>query len=473
MIWRREKLSWVFLFFSLFLFLLCFIPRWSLLDFKSQYLEAIKSKGEKRLSLARRALRLNPLYPHTHLLLASIYMENSARDPRAFPEAMVELRRAVSLGAFRGSIPWEAFKAYLTLWPFLTPQDKKAAARAGKFALYRMDSKRLREILMLWSRFCRDFDFIFSVFKNRPGYMSSLARVIYRKGMPLQWRWRALTEYERWLLKKASYRDPSLMGPEEIRRTLSIMDRIKLYYKLAGESFQVKFYWNFLEKLLYYGALKTGERGFLLRFLKLSQDRDRIKELMARLEERGFFSKRDFASFYLKELFLFKLREFEEMEKEIEEFRAGIKWVKKGEVEDYVRINLLLVDYYYQENLLLRASSLLEELLKMSRSPQVLVRLKRIKDMTGEECRCEAPDFYHENPVSLTVSRTRTFYFSPPVGSRSLELEAKSSGGRGLMQVFIDGKIAGEAYIREKLRIKIPLAGDKDFFRVQVRVLQR
>ncbi len=469
--WKREKFSWVFLFFSILLTVLCFFPRWNLLNFKAQYLEAIKSKGEERLALASRALRLNPLYPHTHLLLASIYIENSDKDPQAFPRAMLELRRAVSIGAYRGTISWEAFKAYLTLWPFLTPEDKKAAMRAGKFALSRMNAKRLKDALELWARFCRDFDFIFSVFKNKPGYMPSLARVIYKKGMPLQWRWKALTEYERWLLRKASFRAPSLMTPQEIKRALSIMDRIKLYYKLAEETFEVKFYWNFLEKLLYRRALERGERKYILRFLELSHDRDRIKELMTKLEERGVFAKRDFATFYLKELFLYKLREFDKMQQDIEEFRAGVKWVKKKEVDDYVRINLLLVDYYYQENLLLRASSLVDELLKLNRSPDVMVRLKRIKEMTGEECGCEAPGFYYENPVSLTLSHSQTFYFSPPVGSRSLVLELSPSGAGRLIQVFIDGKIAGEAYTKEKLKLRIPLPGDKDYFQVKVRIL--
>ncbi|GEM_PF-2622568 len=460
--------------FSLLLALLCFFPRANFLDFRAQYLEGVKARGEKRLVFARRALRLNPIYPHTHLLLASVYLETSGRDPAAFPRAMEELRRAVALGAYRGSIPWEAFKVYLTLWPFLSPEDREAALRAGKFAVPRMNEGRVREALDLWAKFCRDFDFMFSVLKKRPKYMAELARVVYEKGMPLRWRWRALTEYETWLLKEASRRDPASMDPPQIKRSLFLMDAIKLYHRLSGEPFEEKFYRNFLEKLLYQGALKTQRKEYIVRFLHLSRNKDRIKKLMAYLEERGLLSGRDFSSLFLREFFLFKLRDFERMEKEIEEFRGGIRWIKKGETEDYVKVNLLLVDYFYQENLLLRASSILEELLKISRSPEVLVRMKRIKEMTGEDCSCEAPDFHHRNPVRLNLHHGRVrFYFSPPVGSRKLELEVEPPEVQGLLQVFLDGKIASETYIKGRAFLSLPLPAERDFFAVEVKAIHR
>ncbi len=448
--------------------ILCFFPGKNLLNYKAQYLEGIKAQGREREIYAERVVKLNPLFPHGHLLLASVYLTR----PEGFKRAMEEIDIAVALGPYRRGISWNAFKTYLSLWPFLPRKEKQAALQAGKFAVRTASRKRIQEMLSLWRRFCRDFDFIYQVLNEKPGYMNMLAQEIYRSGLPLKWRWKALARYEKWLFETTSRNRPEEMSVPMLKKTLKILDSIKFYHRLAGTKFEEKVFHRYRERVLFQLAMLTQEPEFVEKYLKFSSLRDEIKKLREELQQDGFLSRRDFKHFYLKELFRYKLREYEALKDEIEAFRQSVKWVKREEVPDYIAINLLLVDVYYQENLLLKASSILQEMMKLETTPEILLRLKRIKELTGENFSASLPGFYYSNPVTLKAKGTK-FLFSPPVGEKTLHLKIEPLSQGRLLQVFMDGEIAKEIYWKNReTELVIILPPAKDYFRIEIKLLK-
>ncbi len=463
---KKAVMVMVLLFLSAALGILCFFPARNLLNYKAQYLEGIKAKGKEREIYAKRVVKLNPLFPHGHLLLASVYLAR----PEEFKGAMREIDIAVALGPYRRGISWNAFKTYLSLWPFLSSQEKKAALRAGKFAIRTASRQRIQEMLSLWKRFCRDFDFIYRVLNEKPGYMNMLAREIYRSGLPLKWRWKALARYEKWIFNTISRNRPEEMSVPMLKKNLRTLDSIKFYHRLAGTKFEEKVFHHYRERVLFQLARITREPYFVEKYLKFSSRRDEIKELRKELQQDGFLSRRDFKHFYLKELFRYKLREYETLKDEIEAFRESVKWVKREEVPDYIAINLLLVDVYYQENLLLKASSILQEMMKLETTPEILLRLKRITELTGENFSASLPGFYYSNPVTVGARGTK-FLFSPPVGEKTLHLKIEPPGKGTLLQVFMDGEIAKEVYWKDKeTEIILPLTSGGDNFMVEVKL---
>ncbi len=466
----REKAAVIFLAAaSFFLGILCFFPKFNILSYQAQYSEGVKAKGNARLTMAERAVNLNPLYPRAHLLLASIYLEN----PEGLEKALRELDIAVKLGPYRKGISWNALKTYLSLWPFLSEEEREKALKAGKYAVRTASKRRIEEMVSLWRRFCRDFDFIYQVLGEKPGYMGILAREIYRHHLPLQWRWKALSLYEKWLFETSSRKPPEEMSISLLKKTLRILDSIKFYHRLAGLPFEEKVFQNYKERVLFQLATRTKQYDYIVKFLNFSSNRDRIKELRRALQEDGMLSLRDFRHFYIRELIRYKLREYQTLKDETEAFRESVKWVKKEELSDYININLLLADVYYEENLLLKASSLLEELLKLKATPEILLRVKRVSELTGENFSASIPGFYYSNPVTIEKANTE-FLFSPPVGVKVLVLRIKSLPTcGGLLQIYLDGKIAHESYReKENKEITLQLPGERDNFAVEIRTLK-
>lgn len=466
--------KWLFILMIVFLalFVLCFFPSLRYFDYYAQYIRALDSGSE---STAKWSISLNPLYPHSHMLLSSIYLKESDKRPELFNEALKELEIAVRLGPRRGKISWNALRTFLSLWPFLDEEQKKLAIRAGKIAIRRLKLEEVEDILNLWSTYCRDFDFLAQILEEKPYLFRTVGEYVKKNKLPLDWRWKALTLYEDYLVEKVASERADAMSVSELKSSLSTLKSIRFYYRLSGLKFHIKLYKDLFENISWYLATKEPSTDVILDFADSTSSTEKIKELLNHLEETGYFAKRTMERLYTREYLLYRSKNYDQLKAEVNSFVSEVGWVKKDEMEDYIRMRLLLADIYYEENLLLSARQIVDELLKIDpQNPEVLLRLKRIKEMLGEDFTEKSPYFLYGPDVKVFINSGVTrFYFSPLVGQKQMvvfpAINPRFAGK--LLTVYMNGEVAFEEYVENiNQQIKIPLPGSLDFYRVEIRI---
>ncbi len=466
--------KWLFLLMIIFLalFVLCFFPGLRYFDYYAQYVRALDKRDE---ATVRWSISLNPLYPHSHMLLSSIYLKESNKKPELFNKALKELEIAVKLGSRRGKISWNALRTFLSLWPFLDGEQKKLAIRSGRIAIRRLKSREFEDVLDLWSTYCRDFKFIAQILEEKPYLFKIVGEYVKKNKLPLDWRWKALTLYENYLVENAATERPDVMSLSTLKRSLNTLKQIRFYYKLSGLKFRMKLYRDLFENIAWYLVMKEPTPEAILDFADSSSSTEKIIELLNYLEEKGFFAKRTMKRLYTREYLLYKSKNYDKLKEEINSFVSDIGWVKKEEMDDFIRMRLLLVDIYYEENLLLSARQIVDELLKINpQNPEVLLRLKRIKEMLGEDFTEKSPYFLYGPEIEVFINSGVTrFDFSPLVGQKEMVISSTINPGftGKLLTVYMNGEVAFEEYVENlNEKFKIPLPGSLDFYRVEIRI---
>ena len=472
-----KKIIFLAIILELLLFGLCFLPSANVFDYYAQYVRALSLKGKEAEKAVKLSLTINPFYPHSRMLLTSILLQKSNEKPELFLEALKQLKITFKIGARRGKISWNTLKTFLAMWPFLEEEDRKIAKQAGKIAIKRMNRREIDELFLLWSTYCRDYEFIKSILRERPLLFLRLANYIKENHLPLKWRWEALSNYENYIVQYLQSKRVENMGKRELLGSLRMLRSIKFYNELVGEKFDYTNYNNLMEQITGVLAHKHPSPQTIMDFANSTSSTEKIKELLNTLTQQGFFNKRDLQTFYLREYLLYKAKDYDTLKQEINIFRKQTGWINKKETDYFIKINLLLVDVYYEENMLLTASSIVEELHKnFPDSPEILLRIKRIREMMGETFDLESPNFLYGEEVEIPVKRRiKRFYFSPLVGQKTLTLKPEVfiniERGNKILTIFFNGKVAYEGYLDElPEKIKISLRDGLDFYTVEIRI---
>ncbi|HLP48102.1 MAG TPA: hypothetical protein VK469_19315, partial [Candidatus Kapabacteria bacterium] len=280
------------------------------------------------------------------------------------------------------------------------------------------------------------------------------------------------------------------------------------YYRLAGNTdFNEKDYLAF-KKELYLDILRLlfdqetwltdpGKRKdvshYILAYVNESLSRMEITSFFEFLKKHNFFASQDFNAFYIKQLLHFKLADYARVIEDSEALRQSLVFVQREHLHEYTDILLLLADAFYENKLLVRSMTILEEIEKISpglpgtswRMLKIESLIGAVKKSEGKEIPGQAGNYRAGNYREIRESRFiepaasvthKTVYLvddNKIVIGLSDKLKEMMKTGH-LFQVFIDEKIYYEAYIsqlKKKNNVVVQFEEHAAQCRVSVKIL--
>jgi hypothetical protein len=459
----------------------------------------------KSVPLLRKALKRNPLDYRAHYFLAKAYLRSSTADNGHFELGVNELKRAARIRGSNKQIALDCGRIFFSLWPFLNLEDKAFTSSLLKGVMPFVAWNEFSPLLENWSLYVQDTALLMDLLMRKPDFFGPAANQLVAAGLPLPLRHEFLALYEVHTLDVVERRYNELnlkgeIGLDSVRSLLNRLLRLKGYYRLHREShFNTEKFARLQRFLLLevISGLLTAPGGFdavnedpqlreLIRiYISEHPELTSLDELQKLLDERNYFAGNDFSTLYLKTLINYRKGGYSEIIADIEALRKGISFVKKEQVADYTGILLLLVDSYFSSKLMTMAESVVGELVEnQPDDPNILWRVLRVRKILGDE---GAPDrelsarlAKVENSRFLTVSRLKgihdVFLFNQPEIEIVFDPALRAGFKTGkLLQVFVDGKIAFEAYadaVPEKIVIGKPFTEVERKVQVQVALLQ-
>jgi hypothetical protein len=449
------------------------------------------------------AISKNPLDYRSHFYLAKAYLRLSAVGNDYFDLGVGELKRAARIRSSNKQIALDCSKVFFSLWPLLENKDQEFASGLLAGSMPTLSWEEFSPLLEMWTLYVQDADLLKNLLSRRPDFYGPAANQLVAGGIPLDWRWQLLDQYESYSLDASErlFNEKLLNNEMDAEQARQILNHLRVigYFRLrAGSRFSVdnlnrlcrQLLLEIISGMLSDPAVKMDPkamlqlRDYIQRYISDYGDLNSLDELQKRLEERDFFKENDFPSLRLKTLIAVKKGDYSGVIAEIEALRKGISFVKKEQMADYTDILLLLVDSYYSSKLLTAAEAVAAELYKeQPDNPDVLWRVLRVQKILGSE---GTPDkelnaklAVIENSRFVTVAKPNVsfdvFMFNQPwielILDPAMVAQLKP---KQLVQVFVDGKIAFENYVDAlpaKIAIGPPFVDVERKVHVQVTIL--
>jgi hypothetical protein len=443
----------------------------------------------KSIRAFEKSIQHNVLFYRAHYYLGKALFLYNQPDSPYYDRGLRALKRAALIrGNKNTNIATDTLVLLLSQWHLLNDKDKTFCRDLLENSIQLLKGKNFDSILEVWRLYCRDIDFFRGILKNNPAYYLTIAKELNRMGINLEMKHDFLSEYEvhrlDWLKTTyQQYREESIQLQARLKN-LYRKSNIEGYYKLAKKTgFNEKEYLAFKKELkLNIIKLLFDQPGwqtdikkrqeierYIFDYFNDSPSRKEVELLFEMLNKKDFFSQHpDFSishllNYYIKQLVYFKLDNYNKVIKDIEKLRQSVAFVQKEHLKDYTNILLLLSDAYVKNKLLTLAMSLLEEIKKISPGlMETYWRMKKIeliigtdherggeKEKAWAEKYREVMDSRFVEVRSLNTRKTVYLVDSRDIVIRiSHQLKGKLKPGN-LFQVFIDGKIYYEAYIRQ------------------------
>ena len=453
----------------------------------------------------RSAIRRNPLDYYAHYYLAKALLQVGTQNPEHFEEAVIELKRAATIRRSNKPIALDCTRVFLSLWSLLTDADKKHASDLLADLMPALSWNEFSSILDMWSLYVQDTPLLMSWLNQKPSFFGQTANQLLNAEIPLATRWELIGLYETYAFSSTEqrFRELTFRGEietKELRRLLRPLQAIQGYFRLSKESEFPVDKWNSMRRSLRLSLIsrllgdplleKDPQLQAELEAAVSAQVNDvssitDLGDLQKLLQEENFFRANDFRSLYWKTLINLRLGNYNDVVQEVENLRLGLSFVNQEQVNVYTDIMLILTDAYFNNKLLTAAEGIAQELYgQQPENPEVLFRLWEIESILGQD---EIRDKVLEQRLqTLTENRKvvvdrerfeKTVYL---FDDRTVEI-AFSDGLKlnfphyQLLQVFLDGRIVHEAYVKDLRPEAGPLivTADADQERVRLAVILR
>ncbi len=464
--------------------------------------EAYKTKNNslilKSIENFKKALFLNPFHVNSHYFLAKAYILYKFPSSPYFDEAVREFKIAAQLGFKRKTIVLDTSKLLLSMWPLLSEEDRRFCRELLRYSVKRLTWNEFQPILEMWWLYSKDMDLLLSVLREKSQFYRSAADYLVELRASLKARWQIMEELEKfifsWVKQEYSRALVGKYGKElssRLQTYLKLLDSIKFYSTLLNEkeanpSFQqyrlLKS--QILLQLSEY-MLSKGEDPYpyLMQFVKLNDSLSEINKLQRLLKKYRYFRSEDLKKLYLEDLVLYKLKNYSSIIEKLENFKKSVVFVKKENLKDYLNLLLLLEDSYLENKLLMLALNLADEIRKLApEDPRIYLRYYRIFQYTGfENAPQEVKDMLQKLLNNSTVeinlrkaSWRKELFLLKDAEEITLSLDEQTLEkikDFKLIQIFIDGQIAGEFYphqLSNPLKIKFDFKSGEHLLEVSL-----
>ncbi len=440
-----------------------------------------KKSLEESRQMFERSIRLNNLNFSSHFLLGRTYLESNSTDPLVFEKGLRLIKNASSIRKTNLSINSDTVMIYLSLWPFIGQEDKDTAISLMKISMSKVGKEKFEKIIETWGFYSQDPSFLTSILNKTGRFYQTVHKELIKHELDLNFRHRLLAQTEYLQLKRFETEKQKYAGDET--KMISLLKRsisqIKGYYKFSpGTKFRETALFNFQKELINKSVkillsdLSTENIskiiGLSRSYINIFNSLKDIEEFDEFLKQKKFFNSNDLNVFYIKQLLNFKTGQISKMISETESFRKSVTFVKEGQEKDLAKLLTLLADAYMNSRLLTKAMDVLKDIEKIS---PVLIstfwRLMRIEKVIGTD------DFFinikdenfdkikKSNIIHINKKNIKTSVYPYNIDKIILELDEnyyKKFGEFHLLQVFVNGRIFHEAYIKGlKFPIELPL----------------
>lgn len=460
----------------------------------------------------KKASSRNPFHYYSHYYLGKSYLFYNSPNTNYFNEAILEFKKAALIRGSNQHITLDTCKILLSLWPFLSDDDKHFCQDLLSQSMNRFLWNDFAGIVEPWWLYSKDKDFLEQLLEKKPVFFYKVAGKLTGLNAPLSLRWEFLSEYEKFLLEEVNrkYQSLSFQKKYESDTLLPLLENlrtIKAYYKMAkDETFNEKKYHTLKNKLLHdvIAALfeelphKEDQRmeyeqemnRYIDEYIKGDPPREQLLKFKEYLKKKDFFKPNDFTSLYFNFLPEFKLGNFGGVISEIERLKESITYINVDKQDSYIQLLLLLADSYEASKLLSIAEKTLKEIIDIQPdNPEACFRLLRIQQVIGEDnqytekIKESINSLKNSRKIQLNSVKTeKTVYL---IDNNSIEItigdhlkEKPKPKTKHLLQVFVDKLIKYESYISlvpGVIRVEIkPGSGEEEMskHRVEVRVVK-
>jgi len=459
----------------------------------------------------KKAASRNPFHYYSHYYLGKSYLFYNYPNTNYFNEAILEFKKAALIRGSNQTITLDTCKILLSLWPFLSDDDKQFCQDLLSQSMNRFLWDDFEGIVESWWLYSKEKGFLEQLLGKKPAFYYPVAEKLTELNAPLSLRWEFLAKYEKFLLEDVSreYQSLSFEKKYESDTLLTLLENlrtIKSYYKMAkDETFDEIKYHTFKSKLLrdVVAALfeelpnkknqnRENQRQidrYAREYIESDLPRDQVLEFKKYLEKQDFFNSNDFTSLNLKYLLEFKLGNLSDVISGIERLKSSISYININQQGGYIQLLLLLADSYEASRLLSVAEKTLKEIIdKQPDNLGACFRLLRIQQVIGEDKEymekikksidsLKNSRKFELNPVNIDTAIEKPVYL---VDNNSIEItfadHLTGEINTKVIQVFVDGRIKYENYISllpGVIQVEIkPGPGEEEMskHRVEVRV---
>jgi len=432
------------------------------------------NKLKKSIDLFKYSIRLNQLNYFSFLYLGNALMQFESPDPDIFKNGLTAIRRSSFIRKFSTNVNTNTLEIYLSMWPFLSKEDRLFTDNLMKKSIGRIDGNTFKSIIEIWGLYSQDKEFLQSIFNPAQRYYNETIKLLGKKQLLIDVREKFLAEKEIKTLQKIEKNyNEFKKGEISDLKILKILYS-KLFYRFIGYNSLIKNS-NFRKKAfnrlkkevltsLIENSLKNNKNSSTEIFKYLNdyidtfntiRDLDNLQKI---LSQNSFFSSSDLNRQLIKYRILFASGQFSKIITELEQFRESLAFLKREHIDQYSKILLLLADSYISSRLLTRSVDILKEVEK--RAPGLIDlywRLFKIEKVIGEDefFKKLKEEKYKEIKESNLIifnrlSQKQVVYFFDKTSFRIVpdpNFEGKIKN-YSIFQIFIGNKIFKEFYTK-------------------------
>lgn len=432
------------------------------------------------------SLEVNPFSAYVHFDLAQVLLYMDFLSLPAPLNYFEEYKKAAELTGHNTQIFYEVGKVLFSRWASLTEKEKEMALEILKKIPFGEDQGRLEAFFNIWELNVKDYRIMEKVLPMDLAVYRLFAQYLAEKSLAREERLKLLTtaeslEYDQ---AKSVYdsgqREFQVYNLKEafdfFRTSLEIIQKIKFYQNLLGQSLIDPLEFKALERNIYLGLAKCKIEetrrpeeaiGFLRPYLAIEEKTAAVQDLENFLKERGLIEEKLGSSLKNINLFSFELllnfkqnryREIVELGKTLEQSFLIIPDSMKG---DYVSVLEIIGDSYQKLDYLYESNNFYQKALNI-KSEEVGILLKmrknfeRLNDSDGirrsDESIRKILTLRELAFASLLVPKKETY--SQPLIFNGAELELvfdikeDFSEPLPLISVFFNGQVVWEDYVR-------------------------
>jgi len=452
---------------------------------------------QQSIAYLQKALKINPLYYQSYLLLGKAYLYKNRTDFSSFQDGLLNLKSASRL---RGNKIWvsvDTLKVLLAIWPHLEEEEKSFGKKLLERSIKRMGGDDFNAILDIWGLYSRDISFFKDSIEKRPRYMGNVTQKLMELEIESDARNRLLSIYAGFKLEKIKNSflkiqgERSSDGMAQIESLYDQLKKISIYFFIDSQDKLTRKSYLDLKKDLTLALLdilflneqwaddkiqRAHVEQYISDYLEDFGGSKELGELSNYLAEQKNFDSTNLRSFYINQLLKFNSAQYDSVISDCENLRRSLKFVSKGSMKDYSDILLLLVDSYIASRLLTRASSIIKELdIEVTNPEQIYWRKYQVEQVIGPE---REEDGQKDRYYSIIKESRSIELNSPPIkkivyldSNKEIEITfsdwlKKRTKDFHLLQICEKGRIIYESYLGELTPpIKVRLHSDKKFSR--------
>ena len=258
-----------------------------------------------------RSLSLNNLHFSSHFLLGRSYLASDSANPSDFEKGLRLIKNASSIRKTNLSVNVDTIKLYLSLWPFISREDKDTSISLMKISMLKMGTNRFEKIMETWGFYSKDTRFLSSVLNNKGKNYPIVLKELTKHELELKFRFKLLAQAEYLLFKRVEGDKTKYSGDIKKIRSLSksLVAGIKEYFKFTPDTRFRETAYNNLKKELFWISTKdlldNLDQENVAEVLSLSHSyldsfnsTREIESLDELLTKKKFFNSNDLKVFY-------------------------------------------------------------------------------------------------------------------------------------------------------------------------------